>query len=136
MNPGSQPQPTIPTTIAPWLSVAGGADAVAFYTASFGAEQVYRIEDPDGNVVARLSIDGAEFWLSDDSSRTSDSAPAVRMILTVPDPDAVFGRAIAAGAQVVCPVSEEHGWRVGRLVDPFGHHWEVARPVGDAGSSG
>lgn len=51
------------------------------------------------------------------------------MILTVPDPDAVFLRAIKAGALEVVPVSEEHGWRVGRVVDPFGHHWEIGRQV-------
>jgi PhnB protein len=53
----------------------------------------------------------------------------VRLILTVKDPDAVFARAISAGATEVYPVSEGHGWRVGRVVDPFGHHWEIGRPV-------
>ena len=51
------------------------------------------------------------------------------MILTVPDPDAAFDRAVAAGAQEVFPVGEGHGWRLGRLVDPFGHHWEIGRPL-------
>jgi PhnB protein len=51
------------------------------------------------------------------------------MVLTVSDPDAVFAQAIGAGAAVVQPVSEGHGWRVGRMADPFGHHWEIGRPV-------
>jgi PhnB protein len=51
------------------------------------------------------------------------------MLLTVPDPDAVFAKAVAAGAKEVCAVSEGHGWRVGRVVDPFGHHWEIGRPL-------
>jgi PhnB protein len=52
------------------------------------------------------------------------------MVLTVEDPDAVFARAIAAGATVVSPVSDQsYGWRVGRLVDPFGHHWEIGKPL-------
>ena len=51
------------------------------------------------------------------------------MILTVPDPDVVFQRAIKAGATEVFPVQEGYGWRVGRLVDPFGHHWEIGRPL-------
>jgi PhnB protein len=53
------------------------------------------------------------------------------MVLTVADPDAVFKRAVSAGATVVVPVSEMHGWRVGRVADPFGHHWEIGRQLGD-----
>lgn len=127
--------PPFRTTIAPWLSVRGGTRAVDFYKAAFGAEQVYRIEDPDGNVVARLSVNGAEFWLSDESPEHGNSAPdasigsTVRMILTVADPDAVFDQAVSVGARVVYPVGEEHGWRVGRIADPFGHHWEIGRPM-------
>jgi PhnB protein len=123
------------STIAPWLSVRGGAHAVDFYIAAFAAAEVYRIEDPDGNVVARLSVDGAEFWLSDESPEHGSVSPesgggaAVRMILTVADPDAVFAQALNAGATEIHPVSEGHGWRVGRLVDPFGHHWEIGRPI-------
>ncbi|MGD0097576.1 MAG: VOC family protein [Terracidiphilus sp.] len=125
------------TTIAPWLSVRGGARAVEFYKSAFGAAEVYRIEDPDGNVVARLSVDGAEFWLSDESPGHGNLGPesggrnAVRMVLTVSDPDAVFAQAVRAGASQVQAVSEGHGWRVGRVADPFGHHWEIGRPVGD-----
>ena len=48
--------------------------------------------------------------------------------MTVEDPDAAFDRAVAAGATVVWPVSNQHGWRLGRIVDPFGHHWEIANP--------
>lgn len=127
---------TLSTGIAPWLSVRSGARAVEFFKLAFGAVEVYRIEDPDGNVVARLSVGGAEFWLADESPEyanaspeTGGTGPAVRMILTVADPDAVFAKAVVAGARVVNPVSEGHGWRVGRIVDPFGHHWEIGRPI-------
>lgn len=51
------------------------------------------------------------------------------MILTVPDPDATFARALAAGAREVASVKEESGWRLGRVVDPFGHHWEIGHPL-------
>jgi len=135
MSVAPGPDGSFQTTIAPWLSLRGGARAVEFYKAAFGAEQVYRIEDPDGNVVARLSVNGAEFWLSDESPQHGNSAPdssvgnTIRMILTVSDPDAVFQQAVAAGAQVVDPVSEGHGWRVGRIADPFGHHWEIGRQI-------
>jgi PhnB protein len=122
-------------SIAPWLSVRNSAKAVEFYKSAFGATEVYRLDGPGGSVVARLSVDGAEFWLSDESPEHGNFSPeslgggSVRVILTVADPDAVFGRALAAGASEVYPVSEGHGWRLGRVVDPFGHHWEIGRPL-------
>jgi PhnB protein len=122
-------------SIAPMLSVRSGARAVDFYKAAFGASEVFHLEDPGGSVVARLSIDGAEFWLSDESPEHSNFSPAslggstTRMILTVPDPDGVVARACAAGAREVMPVTEGHGWRLGRVEDPFGHHWEIGRPL-------
>ncbi len=121
------------TTIAPWLSVRDSARAIDFYKSAFGAIELFRLEG-DG-VVARLSVEGAEFWLSDESPEHFNFSPqtlggsTVRIILTVPDPDAVFARALAAGASLVYAVVEEHGWRVGRVVDPFGHHWEIGRQI-------
>ena len=124
----------IPTTIAPWLSVRNGARAVDFYKSAFGAIEVFRM-DEGGSVVARLSVEGAEFWVGDESPEHFNFSPqtlgggSVRIILTVADPDAVFARAVAAGASPVYPVVEEYGWRLGRVVDPFGHHWEIGRPL-------
>jgi PhnB protein len=123
------------TSIAPWLSVRNSARAVDFYKSAFGAIEVFRLEGPEGSVVARLSVDGAEFWLSDESPEHGNFSPeslgggTVRIILTVADPDAVFRQARSAGATEVFPVGEEHGWRLGRVVDPFGHHWEIGRPL-------
>jgi PhnB protein len=51
------------------------------------------------------------------------------MVMTVQDPDAVFARAVSSGATEVWGVTEEYGWRIGRLVDPFGHHWEIGKPL-------
>jgi len=51
------------------------------------------------------------------------------MVMTVEDPDAAFERAVAAGATVVRPVCNEYGWRLGRIVDPFGHHWEIGKEL-------
>ena len=130
---GSVPASSV--SVAPMLSVRNGARAVEFYKSAFGALEVYRVEDPGGAVVCRLSIDGAEFWLADESPEHANYSPeslgggTVRMILTVPDPDAMFARAVAAGARVVSAVEEAYGWRAGRVVDPFGHHWEVGRPL-------
>jgi len=124
----------IRTTIAPWLSVRKSARAVEFYKSAFGATEVFRMES-GGSVVARLSVEGAEFWVGEESPEHSNFSPqtlngsSVRIILTVADPDAVFARAVAAGASQVYPVGEEYGWRLGRVVDPFGHHWEIGRPL-------
>ena len=131
-NSGEDAQ--ISTSILPWLSVWSGVKAVEFYKSAFGAEEVYRLEVPGGGLVARLSVDGAEFWLSGESSGEDNlnAEPAegsVRMILTVSNPDALFVQALKAGASEVFPVGEEHGWRLGRLKDPFGHHWEIGRPL-------
>lgn len=124
-------------TVAPMLSVRNGARAVEFYKAAFGAVEVFRIESPDGAVVSRLSVDGAEFWVADESPEHFNFSPeslgggSVRMILTVADPDAMFAKALAAGARQVVAVKEDYGWRLGRVVDPFGHHWEIGHPLAE-----
>jgi len=136
MPPTPSPGTSLSCTIAPWLSVRNSAKAVDFYKSAFGAKEVYRMQDdPGGPVVAKLSVDGAEFWLGEESPEHKNFSPeslgggTVRIILTVADPDAVFARALAAGATEVFPVGEEYGWRLGRVVDPFGHHWEIGRPL-------
>jgi hypothetical protein len=75
-------------SIAPWLSVRNSARAVEFDKSAFGATELFRLEDPDGGVVARLSVDGGEFWLSDESPKHGNFSPhslgggSVRMILS------------------------------------------------------
>ena len=122
------------TVIAPNLIVDDGLAAIDFYTAAFGATELYRV-GPDAGV-AQLSIGGAEFWVAEESPDLRRLTPAhlagrsVSMIITVDDPDAVWDQAVAAGATGESPVEESHGWRVGSIVDPFGHRWEIARPLG------
>ena len=123
------------TSFSATLSVRNGARAVEFYRAAFGATELYRVEDPSGSVVAQLSVAGATFWVADASPEHLNFSPeslggcSVRLLLLVEDPDAVCARAVACGAALVTPVSEAHGWRLGRIADPFGHHWEIGRQL-------
>lgn len=123
------------STLAAWLHVRRSERAVEFYKSAFGAIETYRVDDGSGNIVARLSVGDSEFWIGDESPEHQNFSPetphgvTVRMILTVDDPDAVFAQACAAGALVVSPIVEEHGWRLGRVVDPYGHHWEIGREL-------
>jgi len=124
-------------TIQPELSVRRGRAAVEFYKAAFGADEVYRIGGTDDHeaVVSQLSVGDASFWVSDEAPSHGNFSPeslggaTVRMLLVVEDPDAMVDRAMAAGATVIRPVGEEHGWRLGRIQDPFGHHWEIGKPL-------
>jgi PhnB protein len=122
------------TAIEPMLSVRNGVRAIEFYKAAFGAEELVRVGD--GDVVAQLSVGGARFWLADESPEHFNFSPeslgggTVRIVMIVDNPDALFDHAVAAGAKVVWPVADqEYGWRVGRVVDPFGHHWEIGKPL-------
>src|SRR5262245_6895552 len=119
------------TAIAPMLSVRRGKKAIEFYKSAFGAGELFRMESDSGAVVARLSVGDAEFWLADEWPEHLNFSPesigggSVRMVMTVDDPDSVFDRAVSAGATVVNSVDNRYGWRLGRVVDPFGHHWEI-----------
>jgi PhnB protein len=118
------------TSIAPWLSVPDATSALAYYLAAFGAVELERLEDDAGEVVvAQLSIDGAEFWIQTDADSNPSvlNGSSVRMILAVDDPDSVFARSLAAGASEVAAMYEGNGWRIGRLADPSGHHWEIGK---------
>lgn len=125
------------TAIAPMLSVRNGKRAIEFYAAAFGAGELFRIENESGEVVARLSVGQAEFWVADESPEHFNFSPeslgggSVRIVMIVEDPDAMFERAVAAGAKVVWPVNNQYGWRIGRIVDPFGHHWEIGKPLAE-----
>ena len=120
------------TTISPWITVSDTARALTFYRDAFAATELQRTEDGDGTViVAHLSVGGAGFWVQHepglDAARVEGEA--IRMILSVDDPDEVYDRALAAGAVAITPVYEGHGWRIGRIADPSGHHWEIGRPL-------
>ena len=127
------------TQILAQLSVRRGREAIEFYKVAFGAVEDYRVggTDDDEAVVAQLSVGGASFWVADEAPEHENYSPeslgggSVRMLLVVEDPDAAVGGAVAAGATEVYPVGEEHGWRLGRIADPFGHHLEVGKPLAE-----
>jgi PhnB protein len=127
------------TSLLPELSVRSGREAVEFYRAAFGAVEVYRVggTDEHEDVVSQLTVGDASFWVSDESPPHKNFSPeslggsTVRLLLIVEDPQSVVDRAVAVGATKVVPVEEEHGWLLGRIEDPFGHHWEIGRPLGE-----
>lgn len=124
-------------SLSPQLSVRGGRAAIEFYKAAFGAQELYRVGGTDQHeeVVAQLSVGETTFWVADESPDHLNFSPeslgggTVRMLLTVAEPDAAVQRAIAAGATEVSAVADAHCWRAGRIVDPFGHHWEIGKPL-------
>ncbi len=128
--------PAVPGALAQ-LSVRHGREAVAFYEAAFGAVEVYRVGGTAEHeaVVSQLAVGTTSFWVADESPEHLNFSPeslgggTVRMLLVVADPDAVVATAVAAGAAEVRAVADEHGWRLGRVEDPFGHHWEIGRPL-------
>ena len=124
--------PTANSNIAPWLAVRDAQKAVDYYKAAFGAVELYRLPADDGSLaVVQLSVGGALLWVQADSNASPSGAGAgsVRMILSVDDPDAVFERAVAAGAAVVAAIHEDYGWRTGRVTDPFGFDWEMSKQL-------
>src|SRR5260370_10073792 len=125
------------TAIAPMLSVRNGAKAIEFYKAAFGAREAFRHDDDKGSVVARLSVEGAEFWVADESPEHQNFSPetlnggTVRLVMGVNDPDGAFARAGEAGARGVRPVSNEHGWRHERIVNPDAHESQIGNPLAE-----
>jgi PhnB protein len=123
------------TSIQPELWVDRASRAVAFYVAAFGATVLHQVGEGD-EIVAQLAVGDAAFWVAAAGSGMGRLSPAAlggatgRTLLVVEDPDAVVKRAVDAGAVEISPAGDEHGWRLGRVRDPFGHEWEIGRPIG------
>ncbi|MEL7360457.1 MAG: VOC family protein [Bacteroidota bacterium] len=134
-----QPIPEGVSVVAPHLVVKGADRALAFYTEVFGATELMRLPGPDGRLMhAAFEIGGAQVFLADDFPEYgSESAPdpartvaSVALHVYVEDVDATFAKALDLGARALMPVEEQFwGDRYGKLIDPFGHVWEVATHV-------
>jgi PhnB protein len=122
------------TSIQPELWVDRPSAAVRFYEAAFDATVLHRVGDGD-DIVAQLAVGEAAFWVAGSSPSMKRLSPLAiegttsRTLLVVEDPDEVLRRSLDAGATQLSPVSDEHGWRLGRILDPFGHEWEIGAPL-------
>ena len=123
------------TSIQPELWVDSPSEAVAFYEAALEATVLHRVGEGD-DIVAQLGVGDAAFWVAGTSETKKRLSPRAidgatsRTLLVVEDPDSVVRQAVAAGATESSPVTNEHGWRLGRIIDPFGHEWEIGAPLG------
>ena len=125
------------TELYPFLAVRDVARAVEWYAEAFGAVEIgERLEVPNGGVVAEIAIDGCRVGIATEAPKLGTPSPesagstTVRLSLSVADPDAVAARAFAAGGSLMFPVADQpYGLRQGRVVDPFGHHWLIGRPL-------
>lgn len=124
-------------TVTAYLSVDGGLAALEFYKKAFGAREVMRRVTPDGKLIhGQMRIGDTVVFLSDVFPDSTTAAPSsigtttVTLHLYSKDVDALWDRAVAAGAKVAMVLENQFwGERYGRLVDPFGHHWSVAMRV-------
>ncbi|MCK6447450.1 MAG: VOC family protein [Planctomycetes bacterium] len=130
----AKPVPDGYHTVTPYLIVDGAKAALEFYRAAFGAEVLFRIEAPGGKLGhAEIQLGDSRIMLADEYPPLGARGPKsiggspITLTLYVEDCDAVFERAIQAGAKVIRPLADQfYGDRIGGLEDPFGHHWYVA----------
>jgi PhnB protein len=122
------------TELTPMLTVRDAKSLVEFYRTAFGAVELSRLATPTGQLIVELAIDGQCFYAVDENTAALNTSPAsagattVRLSLVVDDPDALWERAIAAGATVVFPIGDQpYGMRQGRVADPAGHHWLIGK---------
>lgn len=136
---------TIPdgySSVTPYLVIKGAKDAIAFYQRAFGAQEIYKLEMPDGRIGhAELQLGSSRIMLADEMPEMPDvvvrSPSTVRgttvgFNIYLEDVDASFPQAIAAGATVKRPVQNQfYGDRSGTVEDPYGHIWTLSTHVED-----
>ncbi len=126
-------------SVTPYLIIDGAAAAINFYRRAFGATEVLRMPNDKGQLMhAEIRIGDSMVMMADEHHETGNSGPAtlggttVSLVLYVPDVDAVFNRAIEAGAKSLRPVADQfYGDRMGTLQDPFGHVWTIGTHIED-----
>jgi PhnB protein len=132
-------QPAESHTVAPYLHVDGAAAAIDFYVGVFGATETYRISAPEGKIGhAEVKIGDSLVMLSDEYPEMGARGPKtiggspVTLTVYVPDVDATFAKALAAGASELRPVEDQfYGDRTGQIEDPFGHRWSIHTHIED-----
>jgi PhnB protein len=115
--------------IQPWLIFENAQEALDFYKEAFGVVERYRLEPVPGDIVARVALADSEFWIAGGGPRNMNIHQNVRMVVTVAQPEKHIQRAILAGAKEIFPLQAHHGWRSGKICDPFGHHWEFGHEI-------
>jgi PhnB protein len=142
MSGKAKPIPEGYTSVTPYLSIRGAAKALDFYQQAFGAKELFRMPMPDGRVGhAEIQIGNARLMLADEMPDMPDAVAkspqslggtSASILIYVEDVDALFDRAVKAGATVKRPVTDQfYGDRTGVLQDPFGHVWSLATHVED-----
>jgi len=124
-------------TVTAYLSVEGGLAAIEFYKKAFGAREISRRETPNGRLIhGQLQIGDSMLFLSDVFPDSDTAAPSsigtttVTLHIYTNDVDALWDRAVAAGARVSIPLENQYwGERYGKLIDPFGHQWTLSMRV-------
>ena len=125
--------------ITPYLIVKGAAEAIDFYKHCFGATEMVRMAGPHGKVGhAEMKIADSMIMLADEHPQMGYRSPAslggssVSILLYIENVDAVFERAVKAGAKVMRPLANQfYGDRTGTVEDPFGHLWTIATHIED-----
>ncbi len=125
--------------VTPYLIVHDGASALEFYAKGFGAEELMRMPTPEGRIAhAEMRLGKAIFMVADESPDFLAQSPKtlkgtpIGLVVYVEDVDALFARAVAAGATVIRPLADQfYGDRSGTVEDPFGHKWTLSTHTED-----
>jgi len=137
--PDPSDRPTSP--LSPHIVVSNAAQAIEFYKKAFGAQELTRMAAPDGKRImhAALLVNGAMLMLNDDfpeyrggkaSTPEALGGSPVVLHLHVSDADALFNRAVQAGATPTMPLKDQFwGDRYGQIKDPFGHNWSIGATI-------
>jgi PhnB protein len=143
MTQAPNPIPEGYHTLSPYLIVRGASEALEFYKQAFGANEICRLDMPDGKIGhGEFKIGDSIFMISDESPQCTTKSPealggsSVTLHLYVVDADATFKDALKAGAKETMPIADQFwGDRMGGVVDPFGHNWMIATHIEDVDPS-